>query len=318
VRHAPGEVVLPDHTGSALTVGGLIAPATARDRAGADVVGLVGGAEGKAFRTASATLDSARLDDLEDWIDLSFPAPAGVDEAALILRARSSLLNTVLFYDVMLADAGPRALDWLGHDLERISSAVEVGRWVRRNMGLRVAVWRDGAYRDVSRVPDPGPISWHDVAAVVPVPVGEPWMRVRLSFVADAWRIDRVALAGSVRRRVARSIPVAQVTGPGGASEPVALEDLRAPDHEYLSIAPGQRFFVRFEVGAPAAEEERTFLLSSQGYYTEWIRGDWIRSPRPPRVFVPSQEVLFDALRRWKQTQASMEARFEKQRVPVF
>ena len=53
-------------------------------------------------------------------------------EAALVLRARSSLLNTVLFYDVMLADAGPRALDWLGQDLERVSNAVELGRWRRQ------------------------------------------------------------------------------------------------------------------------------------------------------------------------------------------
>jgi hypothetical protein len=83
-------------------------------------------------------------------------------------------------------------------------------------------------------------------------------------------------------------------------------------------MTPGQRFFVRFDVGAAKTGEERTFLLSSQGYYTEWIRGDWLRAGWPPRVFTPSQEALFDALRRWKETQGSMEARFEEQRVPVY
>ncbi len=317
VSHAPGEVVLPDQTGTAVTVGGLHGPLTARDRAGANVARALAEADDEAFGTAAATLASARPDDLEDWIDLTFPIPAGAHEAALVLRARSSLLNTVLFYDVMLADAGPRALDWLGQDLERISNAVELGRWVRRNMGLRISVWSDGAYREVSRVPDPGPISWHDVAAVVPVPADEPSMRVRLSFVADAWRIDRVAIADSVRRLTPRSIPVAEVVGPDGARQPAALQSLRAPDHEYLKMTPGQRFSVRFDVGTATTGEERTFLLSSQGYYTEWIRGDWLRAPRPPRVFTPSQATLFDALRRWKEARGSMEARFQKQRVPV-
>jgi hypothetical protein len=270
-----------------------------------------------AFRTNPLTLAAAHAGDLEDWIDLAFRAPAGTDQAALVLRARSSLLNTVLFYDVMLADAGPRALDWLG-DLERISDAVELGRFCRKHMGLRVLEWRDGELRELARVADPGPIAWHDVAVTVPVRPGQDEIRLRLAFLADAWRIDAVALAQSARRAVPRAVPVAEVTGSTGRLERDALRSLREPDNDYLQTSPGQRFFARFEPQPLAPGERRTLLLSSQGYYTEWVRGDWLRAAHPPRVFVPAEDALVDALGRWQRKQAFLEARFETQRVPVF
>jgi hypothetical protein len=316
VRHDDSETVVPDQAGAALVVGSRSPALTARSRAGLDVKGAIAEADEDSFRTNAETLAAARAGDLEDWIDLAFPAPAGTDQAALVLRARSSLLNTVLFYDVMLADAGPRALDWLG-DLERISHAVELGRFVRKYMGLRVLEWRDGELRELARIADPGPIAWHDVAVSVPVKPGQREIRLRLTFLADAWRIDAVALAQSARRETPRSLPVAEVTGSTGLLEPEALRSLRAPDNHYLQTSPGQRFFARFDPPPLARGERRTLLLSSQGYYSEWVRGDWLRAAHPPRVFVPGEDVLVDALGRWQRKQASLEARFETQRVPV-
>ncbi len=316
VRHDASETVVPDQTGAALVVGPSRPPLTARSRAGFDVAGVVAEADDDVFRTDAATLAAARAGDLEDWIDLAFPAPPGTDQAALVLRARSSLLNTVLFYDVMLADAGPRALDWLG-DLERISHAVELGSFCRKYMGLRVLEWQDGELRELARIPDPGPIAWHDVAVSVPIRPGQAEVRLRLAFLADAWRIDAAALARSARRETPRVLPVAEATGPTGLPEPEALRSLRAPDSDYLQTSPGQRFFVRFDPQPLAGGERRTFLLSSQGYYTEWVRGDWLRAAHP-RVFVPGEDALVDALGRWRRKQAFLEARFETQRVPVF
>ncbi len=317
VHHRAGEAVMPDQAGAPLVVGQRTSAVRALSRAGIDVARVLAKSDGKAFRTDAATLHAAHAGDLEDWIDLVFPAPAAAGEVTVVLRARSSLLNTVLFYDVMLADAGPRALDWLGRDLGRISNAVELGRFCRKHMGLRVAVWRDGAFQEAARVPDSGPIAWHDVAVPLRVTPGESDVRVRLLFLADAWRIDSVALADSVRREAPHILPVEAVTGPTGLLEPDARESLRAPDRNYLQTSPGQRFFVRFASEPLGPGEQRTFLLSSQGYYTEWVRGDWLRSAHAPRAFVPSEQVLVEALSRWEQQQASLEARFEKQRVPV-
>ena len=74
------------------------------------------------FNTAPATLASATSGDVMDHIDLVFPRPTA-DTVAVVLRLRNSLLNTVYFYDLMLAGQGARSLDWLGQDLASISYA---------------------------------------------------------------------------------------------------------------------------------------------------------------------------------------------------
>jgi hypothetical protein len=180
-------------------------------------------------------------------------------------------------------------------------------------------VWENGEYREVARLSDSGPISWHDVGAVVPVPRGQTTLKLRLSFLADHWRIDRVAVASTARQGVSRAINIAQVTTANGHVETEALENLRDSDERYLQTSPGQRFFARFDVGhAPdAGMSARTFLLASQGYYTEWIRGSWIRNASVSASFVPTDASLITALRKWGSSRESFERRFMSFRVPV-
>ena len=156
----------------------------------------------------------------------------------------------------------------------------------------------DGDYQEVTRVPDSGPISWHEVAVVVPVDPEAGSLRLRLKFITDYWRIDSVRIASRVRDAKPRPIEVTEVTGPAGDTEISALERMRAPDGEYLQTSPGQRFFAHFDVGRGAPEQTRSFLLASQGYYTEWVRGDWIRNATTS-TFEPTDAVLLDAIHKW-------------------
>ena len=318
VSHGAGERVVPDHRGAPIVVGGLRPPAAAVNRDGRDLRAIVTNADGAAYAASDATLARTTTADMDDWIDVSVPVEEGATEAALVFRVRNSLLNTVLLYDVMLAPAGAASLDWLGEDLGRISNAVELGRWHQRRAGLHVAVWRDGAYQPTVRIPDSGPISWHDVAAVVPVPPGEKMLRVRLSYVADHWRIDDVAVAFSVRKAAPRAIPLASVTSAGGVDEPLALQHLSASDETYLQTSPGHTFRAVFHAGTDGrAGARRTFLLSSQGYYTEWIRGSWVRTATASRPFMPTDTAVIAAMRKWGSVRDSFEQRFFTSRVPV-
>ncbi|HZD05137.1 MAG TPA: hypothetical protein VE173_09465, partial [Longimicrobiales bacterium] len=314
VSHSGDETVVPDASGLPLAVSGWSVPLEVRDRDGRDVRELVVQRDSLAFATAPSRLAATTPEDYEDHLVLNVPAPAA-DSAAVVLRMRNSLLNTVLLYDFMLGRAGLQAVDWLGGSLERLGTMVEMGVWYRSRMGMRVEVREGGMFRPVGRVGDAGPLAWKDVAVMVPVPPGEERLLVRLSFVADQWRIDRIRVAGTTRRPGFRVVPPARVLDRDGLDLPEAREALASPDEDYLRTLPGDVVQAVFEVGP--ASGPRTFMLAAQGYYTEWIRPDWIRTAEVPEPFVPSDTVLAAALERWRSVKLEMESAFFAARVPT-
>jgi hypothetical protein len=317
VRHGAHEQVVPDADGSPIIVADMQPLHSAINRRSRDVTAVLGRAgDGRFYETEPETLDATTPDDLTDWIDVSAPVAPGTTEVALVFRLRNSLLNTVLLYDVMLGASGAGALDWMGRDLAQVSTAVELGRWHQQRAGLHVQVRQGDRYETVARIPDAGPISWRDVAAVVPVTRGQTSVDVRLSFVADHWRIDHVS-AGRAREAAPRAIPLARVRGADGRDEGAALRDMSRADTGYLQTSPGQRFFAEFESGAVAPSVRRTFLLASQGYYTEWIRPSWIAGASGREPFRPSDHALLEALRRWSRTRIEFERQFFGSRVPM-
>ncbi len=316
VRHGIDEIVLPDARGRLLAIRNLRAPTVVRDRAGRDVRRPLAQADGSVFRTDRGTLARAAPGNLDDEIVLDVPTVPGADSAAIVFRMRNSLLNTVLLYDMMLGDAGARSLDWVANDLERIGPAVQLGQWYVSHMGMRVAVWRDGGWQEIGRIKDTGPVAWKDVAIVVPVPPGQT-LRVRLSFVADNWRIDRIAVSFAVRTPTVTTHPLARVLGAGGAEDTTALASLAAADGRYLETLPGQFFTAEWQTGPLPVDSARTFLLASQGYYTEWIRRGWIAAGRRPTPFTPTDGALAEAVARYRQVKDTLEVRFAATRVPV-
>jgi hypothetical protein len=314
VRHGEDEYALPAPEGRAFLLRGRSAPSRATDRAGRDVLPPLAAEDYRVFGTAAATLAGATPDDVMDHVDLVFPRPAA-DTVAVVLRLRNSLLNTVYFYDLMLAGQGARSLDWLGQDLASISYAVGLGDFYTQHMGLRVRVWDGSAYRESARVGEVGPIAWDDVAVPVRVPDTDS-LRVRLHFVADAWRIDGVALADLVATVTPRRVPVAEAEAASPLAPPAIEPLVAAPDEDYLITSPGTRFVVRFETGPAPARGARTFFLAAQGYYTEWIRRDWLE-PTADSTFVPSATTLHAAMQRWREVKPTFEEQFESSKIPV-
>ena len=317
VAHRAGETVLPAPYGDPVAFSAVVPVTTARDRAGRDVRRVLAAADDVPFGTDDSTLARAIDDERahEDWIDVTVPRPAGADSVAVVLRMRSSLLTTVLFYDYMLARPGARSLDWTARDLGRITTVAGLGRWYTRELGLRVQVQEGGAYRQVARLVDFGPIAWRNVAVVVPATSDS--VRIRLAFLADEWRIDRVAVAGRVRRVAGRAVPVSRVTDGDGREHADARDAIASPDARRLATSPGQRMRLHFLTGPARDGGARTFLFAAQGYYTEWIRGAWLRAPADTLPFDPARVKLGDVLRTWRERRPAMERDFFAQRVPV-
>jgi hypothetical protein len=315
VRHSIDEYVAPDNKDLPLALRRLAPAARAIDRAGRDVAPSIARTDGDLFATDSTTLASARSGDLDDYIDLEIPNPTHADTVALLFRMRNSLLNTVLLYDQILGQPGLRSLDWIGRDIKRIAPAVEMGRWYSAHMGMRVAVRDGGKYKRVGHIGDTGPIAFHEVAFLLPVPRGEREqnVHVRLSFVADQWRIDQIQVATMYRRPSFQTVPASEVVTRDPAQRTNARRDLRDADARYVVTSPTQSFKIRFNVdrgdGSP-----RTFLLASQGYYMEWVRGSWIKSASG-KPFRTTDEPILAALNRWRTDRLVLERQFYSTRL---
>jgi hypothetical protein len=184
-------------------------------------------------------------------------------------------------------------------------------------MGMRVSVRDGGGYRQVARFTDKGPIAFHDLAVLVPVTAGDS-VHVRLSFVADDWRIDKVSFATRFSHAPVRTIPLQTVTGSNGSADTAAFASLSDADDRYLTTSPGQRFSARFVAGPISPDSVRTFMLASQGYYTEWVRGSWIqKTAAEKKPFVASRAAIAQAIVRWRSRQSELERQFYSTAIPT-
>lgn len=327
VRHAIGERVMPDQGNHTAVISDVRPFNEARDRAGRDLRQTLAAQDGSVFVSDARTVNAARVGDLDDWIDLEARDLPPGDSVAVVLRLRNSLLTTVLLYDGMLS--GRDAPEWLDTELEHIATAVDMSRWYARTMGLRASV--AGVPTDVSspwtaRLGDVGPLAFRDVALVLPRSRRDaPSFRVRLRFVADDWRIDYAAIGTHVNRARTTTVALHRVIVPErpGAAETLvdtaALAALREPDDRYLETMPGQRMTLEFQ---PTRFTERpdsatSYLITWQGWYREWIRGQWLAEPKRTTAWTPGDSTVLAAMRRWHERQSELERAFYSTRVPV-
>ncbi len=314
-RHRTDEFLAPDAEGRAVALSHLQRVTTATDRAGNDIRLALALADGKTTRTDAAVLARAHESDIEDTIDIALPVPRGADSAALVLRMRNSLLNTVLLYETVLGDHGARALNWMSHTVDKVGPALALGQWYGNTMGMRVLVMRGDSADEIAHLRDTGPVAWKDLAVMLPA-TRDSVIHVRLVFVADDWRIDRLAI-GAARHVDMKRYSVAQVLGADEGPDTAARASLLAPDARYLETSAGQRFTAIWRPDAPKAGETRTFFLASQGYYIEWIRQGWLPAPRDTLPFKAGPKAIATAVSRWRKEQDSLEVKFARTRVPV-
>lgn len=312
VTHADNQFAVPDTAGHPVVVGATVAPDRAVDQDGRNILSEIAFADGLSWSATSNRLANVGLDNFHDSLDFEFSLPKDSGEVALVLNLRNSMLNTVLLYDVMLKEQSFAALDWMGHDLNHLGNRAELGLWYRKNMGMTVSIWRDGEFHKVGRIGDQGPIAWSERAFVLDAPRGQS-LKVRLSFIADNWRIDQVALAIDTQRGKMRAIPVATAKSLE-EHRPDIPEYLAESDETYLITRPGESVQLGFDVGE--STQSRTFFLASEGYYMEWMRSDWLAEEHRKK-FEPTSNALLQSLQLYAQKRDTYRQQFESIRVPV-
>jgi hypothetical protein len=111
--------------------------------------------------------------------------------------------------------------------------------------------------------------------------------------------------------------PITRVVRSDGTADAAALAGVQGPDDRYLETGPGDRFTAEFAGTEIAGGSDKTYLLGSQGYYIEWLRRSWLAPKQPVAPFEPGRPALFEAVRRWRMAQDTLEQRFYSTRIPV-
>jgi hypothetical protein len=124
-----------------------------------------------------------------------------------------------------------------------------------------------------------------------------------------SWRLDSVALARLLPSVAPVVVPLERVER-GGRPDPAALQRLRGVGPRLIT-SPGDEYRLVFSLPQPFAEQE--LFLESEGYYYEWMRGEWLAEEDPEKLemalFRPD-EALRCLAAPFKAREAGMEAAF--------
>jgi len=313
VSHKTGTSIYPDTDGKVYALKDFQAPVSAIDSTGRDLLGVLSSSDSLEY---SSNIENSPLIDNVQWdtIDLEFKVSDDIPKA-LVFNLRNSLFTTVLLYDYLIASQGIESLDWIGKELETVSGAVAMGDFSQSFMGLRVYQEVDGMFRPIDRIPNPGPIAPRKIAVALEETV-EDTIKIRLRFLSDSWRIDQIELATFAEDPQVRYLPVDSVKGVDGERSMEISNLLSQPDDNYVVTMPGNRFSVSFKTEVPDVGYTQSYLLAAQGYYTEWVREEWVQN-KPEIQFALNGDLIVQAQQEWQRVKSEFEAQFFESKIPV-
>jgi hypothetical protein len=207
--------------------------------------------------------------DFRDGVEFVIPRPRGATSGSLILH----IINTQIFnavYEVVFGYLGDQQLPFL-YQLEHDPQLIEILKGWISECGLGVEVWQEGEWHRVGAiVPEASEVPFSRIVRLNAAGVEDETMRVRVTSLADTWKIDAVEVDWSPAAPLSPSVlPLRSarhsVAGP-------ATEDLRMSDAGYSMILPGERIDLEFDALAPEEEQQVSYALEAAGYLYEWMQ----------------------------------------------
>ncbi|NNK90739.1 MAG: hypothetical protein HKO89_09045 [Saprospiraceae bacterium] len=197
VDHEPGHKILPKESGSMIEwkkelieIGPLFNDYSVRDKLNNDISQLTAFEDEQYFSSSDKAVEEAVFDEeTNDWIIMDLNLPEHQTELFLGFKLRSTLLNTVLLYDLLLDAQNLGAIDWTGTTSQGMWYAYNFAKWYHKNFGLHIEVLKNGEFVEVTQLGDSGPIVWSKLGVKIPLFEGGQ-TSVRFKFITDNWHID--------------------------------------------------------------------------------------------------------------------------------
>ncbi len=320
VKHPLGTTALPTPEGDLRIIESISTPRSVKTPEGLDVTALIAYQDSLAYRTGDKFSERTAAESHLDWLDLEIGFDEKVTEFNLVLRLRNSLLTTVLFYDLVLAGQGVEAVSWTGRMQNDYLYARLFTELYRQYAGIRFYIDVNGSWVEVAKTGDSGPIAWKDLAVPVKLPQPASTISLRMTFFPDNFIIDRINLSPALPVMTIEKEICTPVSISGNQDRPMieVADLLDETDEKYLITEPGD-FFEFCYAPETNKSKEITYFIESQGYYIEWLRGDWIhnRSTRNFSDFLNQELVLNYISTIWEKERSLLESAFFDSRIPL-
>jgi hypothetical protein len=322
VSHPLGTQVFPSNDGGFISTRNLQPPAAAVNCLGENVLPLVRNPDDRWYRGDTTMVKRLAEGVYSDWLDLKLNVPENAANVKLVLRLRNTLMNTVLFYDVVLASQGLDALEWTERMNTDQQYAAQFYAAYLSYAGITAKIYRNGAWVQQARIGDAGPITWRNTAVEIPLDANhEGELLLRLQFFPDNLMIDYVAFdvdTSAEETLLVEKVLPAEIHDNLGEARDEILPLIQHDDAQFLITNPGESYHFVYDL-APKAKMETTIFLQSKGYYTEWIRGEWLTtSPSNYRFNLFEIDNTISQLRQsWLENRELMEKEFFKTRIPL-
>lgn len=289
VDHDANVTAMPDVFGNIHTISSPLVPINAGDRYGHNITRIVSSEDQWYFESDLNKVKVKDDDQLVDFVTAEFPKPAGALTAKMIVSG----LNTQLAYyalERIFSLQGDRRFDWYQQLNYDASERAKFVKWMMREGMLHLSVWNGNAWVERGFIPDVGP--GVEKTQVTQIYVGDlpgNTLKIKATFRAGLWRIDRMAVDYSEDRRVSvQEVSAASAIDENGRDVSGLIS---AADSLYYVTVNGDRAAVIFHEPPVTPGLSRSLIVKTRGFYYQWTVPD--ETPQPQVVERILTEPLF-------------------------
>lgn len=277
--------------------------------------------DGVYYRTFDKSeLSKKQENEFFDFVELTIRKKNDVDHIKLLFKYRNTLLSTILFYDIVLASQGIKAINWLNKiDIDETYSN-EFKKVYDIFSGIKLSYFKNGKWTKIIDLPDAGPLSWKYIAEKIDVTGMGEEIRIRLNFFKDNIMIDYIGIDTDLTPddfKIVNLSPSKISLNQRDATMEI-MDAVSHTDENYLITDPGDKINLNYEI-ENKENQQLTLFIESNGYYKEWIRGNWITNNNSNYIFNLSdiQGTIKQLQNSWIENREIVEAEFFRTRVPL-
>ena len=266
VDHRPGSRFVMDEHGRLHAVSAAVAPSSARDQEGRDLVPWLGATDERIWEPLPPK-DAAGA--VRQEIVLTFPKPREATRAQLVARAGTGLWGSHMIRE-MLELRGSSVNDWYTAIDGSTAAQDLLMEWnVREELYvLKLDVEEADGWQTRGLLPGGGPFITEDRVVSLDVSgVTGDSVRLRIRPPSGFWALNSFAMSFDDPDRPFAIDTIAPLSAIGVDGSDL-LGELSAPDDRYYAMPTNDdRAVVSFRAPPPRAGAERTVFLHTSGYY---------------------------------------------------